>query len=56
VTPGLICLREVSWRSRLSFERWLELDLIYVEFRSLWVDLWILARAVPAVLKGDGAF
>jgi lipopolysaccharide/colanic/teichoic acid biosynthesis glycosyltransferase len=56
VPPGLICLREVSGRSRLSFERWLELDLIYVEFRSLWVDLWILARAVPAVLKGDGAF
>jgi exopolysaccharide biosynthesis polyprenyl glycosylphosphotransferase len=55
VRPGLACLREVSGRSRLTFERWLELDLEYIERWSLWLDVKILARLVPAVLKGDGA-
>jgi exopolysaccharide biosynthesis polyprenyl glycosylphosphotransferase len=55
VRPGLACLREVSGRSRLSFERWLELDLEYIDRWSLWLDIKILARLVPAVIKGDGA-
>jgi len=55
VRPGLVCLREVSGRSKLSFDRWLELDLKYIDEWSLWMDLKILAKAVPAVLRGDGA-
>lgn len=55
VKPGLACLREVSGRSRLSFERWLELDLQYIEQWSLWLDLKILVLLIPAVLRGDGA-
>jgi lipopolysaccharide/colanic/teichoic acid biosynthesis glycosyltransferase len=55
VRPGLICLREVSGRSRLSFERWLELDLLYIDQWSLAMDIKILLRAIPTVLKGDGA-
>jgi lipopolysaccharide/colanic/teichoic acid biosynthesis glycosyltransferase len=55
VPPGLICLREVMGRSNLSFVRWLELDLLYVQRRSLLMDLSILLRAIPAILKGDGA-
>jgi len=56
VQPGLICLREISGRSNLSFERWIELDLEYVRSRSLATDLRILLGAIPAVLSGDGAF
>jgi lipopolysaccharide/colanic/teichoic acid biosynthesis glycosyltransferase len=56
VQPGLICLREVSGRSDLSFERWLELDLEYIRQRSMITDLKILCRAVPAVLRGQGAY
>jgi lipopolysaccharide/colanic/teichoic acid biosynthesis glycosyltransferase len=56
VSPGLLCLREVSGRSNLSFERWMELDLIYIQRRSFWLDMMILARALPAVLRGDGAY
>jgi lipopolysaccharide/colanic/teichoic acid biosynthesis glycosyltransferase len=56
VQPGLICLREVSGRSRLSFEQWVQMDLAYIEKRSLGLDLHILWRAVPAVLRADGAF
>ena len=55
VRPGLLCLREVSGRSQLSFDRWLELDLQYIEEWSLWLDIKILLRAIPAVLSGDGA-
>ena len=55
VRPGLACLREVSGRSRLSFEEWLRLDLQYIEEWSLMLDLKILIRLVPAVIKGDGA-
>ncbi len=56
VQPGLLCLREVSGRSRLSFEEWVEMDLAYIEGRSLRSDLKILWMAIPAVLKADGAF
>lgn len=56
VEPGLICLREVSGRSRLSFDRWIETDLQYIEQRCFVTDLRILARAIPAVLKAEGAY
>ncbi len=55
VRPGLACLREVSGRSRLSFDQWLALDLKYIEEWSLWLDITILFRLIPAVIKGDGA-
>jgi len=56
VQPGLICLREVHGRSNLTFEQWVESDLRYIETRSFSTDLGILARAVPAVLKAEGAY
>jgi lipopolysaccharide/colanic/teichoic acid biosynthesis glycosyltransferase len=56
VQPGLICLREVQGRSRLTFEEWVESDLDYIGRRSLRTDAGILLRAVPAVLKGEGAY
>lgn len=56
VPPGLICLREVSGRSKLTFDEWIALDLEYVRHRSLLLDLSILLRAIPAILRGDGAY
>ncbi len=55
VRPGIACLREISGRSELSFDRWLELDLQYIDTWSLKLDLEILLRTVPVVLKGSGA-
>lgn len=55
VRPGLACLREVYGRSNLSFEEWLRLDLEYIDHWSLWLDMKIMLRVIPAVLKGDGA-
>jgi exopolysaccharide biosynthesis polyprenyl glycosylphosphotransferase len=53
--PGLTCLWQISGRSNVSFEQWMKLDLEYIDHWSLWRDAQIMARTVPAVLKGTGA-
>lgn len=55
VRPGITCLWQVSGRSSLPFEKWMELDMQYIDKWSFWLDLKILARTIPAVLKGYGA-
>ena len=55
VKPGLTGLWQVSGRNALGFDRMIELDLQYVERRSLGLDLWILARTIPAVLRPNGS-
>ena len=55
VRPGITCLWQVNGRSRLPFERWMELDMEYIDQWSFWLDLKILAKTVPAVLRGSGA-
>lgn len=55
VKPGLTCLWQVSGRSSLPFSKWLELDLSYIENWSLELDLKILLRTIPVVLRGTGA-
>ena len=55
VRPGITCLWQVNGRSALPFQQWMELDLQYVRDWSLWLDLQILAKTVPAVLRGLGA-
>jgi exopolysaccharide biosynthesis polyprenyl glycosylphosphotransferase len=55
IRPGITCLWQVNGRSSISFERWMQLDLQYLDEWSFWLDLKILARTVPAVLKGSGA-
>jgi exopolysaccharide biosynthesis polyprenyl glycosylphosphotransferase len=56
VVPGITCLWQVSGRSKLSFEDWVRLDLEYIDSRSLWLDLLIILKTIPAVLSGDGAY
>ncbi len=55
VRPGITCLWQINGRSSIPFEQWMELDLQYMDEWSLWLDLKILARTIPAVLKGSGA-
>ena len=52
--PGLTCLWQVSGRNRVDFNRWMELDLHYVDNWSVWLDLQILLRTIPTVLFGSG--
>lgn len=53
--PGLTCLWQVSGRSDLDFDTWMRLDLRYIDSWSLGLDLALLIRTVPAVLRGTGA-
>src|ERR1044071_3886106 len=55
VKPGLTCLWQVSGRSNLSFEQWMQLDLDYIDRWSLVLDILILIRTVPALLTARGA-
>jgi exopolysaccharide biosynthesis polyprenyl glycosylphosphotransferase len=55
VKPGLTCLWQISGRSNLSFEEWVELDLEYIDTWSLQLDWWIMLRTVPAVIGAKGA-
>jgi exopolysaccharide biosynthesis polyprenyl glycosylphosphotransferase len=55
VKPGITCLWQVNGRSGISFDQWMLLDLQYMDEWSLWLDLKILAKTVPAVLRGAGA-
>jgi lipopolysaccharide/colanic/teichoic acid biosynthesis glycosyltransferase len=56
VTPGLTCIWQVSGRSEIPFERQVQLDLQYIESRSLLLDLKLLLKTIPAVLLGKGAY
>jgi exopolysaccharide biosynthesis polyprenyl glycosylphosphotransferase len=53
--PGLTCLWQIQGRSNIGFERWVELDLEYIDNWSLGLDASILIRTVPAVITGVGA-
>lgn len=53
--PGITCLWQVSGRSDLDFDRWMALDLKYIDTWSPMLDLKILLKTVPAVLSGRGA-
>ena len=55
VKPGITCLWQISGRSHLSFEEWMALDNRYIDSWSPLGDLAIVARTVPAVLRGVGA-
>jgi exopolysaccharide biosynthesis polyprenyl glycosylphosphotransferase len=55
VRPGITCLWQINGRSSIPFEKWMELDMEYIDHWSLGLDFKILAKTIPAVLKGAGA-
>lgn len=56
VPPGLTCIWQVNGRSEVPFPQQLEMDLAYIRQPSLWADLWLLLKTLPAVIKGRGAY
>lgn len=56
VKPGITGLWQVSGRSDLDYEDRVRLNVYYVDNRSLLLDLKILAKTIPAVLTGRGAY
>jgi exopolysaccharide biosynthesis polyprenyl glycosylphosphotransferase len=55
IRPGITCLWQINGRSSIQFDRWMELDMEYIDRWSVWLDMLILIRTIPAVLKGSGA-
>lgn len=55
IRPGITCLWQVNGRSNISFEKWMELDMEYIDRWSLWLDIKILANTALAVLRMSGA-
>lgn len=56
VKPGLTGLWQVSGRSDLSYEDRVRLDMHYIRNHTIWLDLHILFRTIPAVLMSRGAY
>jgi lipopolysaccharide/colanic/teichoic acid biosynthesis glycosyltransferase len=54
VLPGITGLWQVKARTDNSFERYIALDMAYVENWSPWLDLKILVRTITVVLRGTG--
>jgi lipopolysaccharide/colanic/teichoic acid biosynthesis glycosyltransferase len=55
VRPGMTGLWQVSGRSKLTYEQMVQLDVEYARSRSLWLNVKILLRTIPAVLFARGA-
>ncbi|MEG6571111.1 exopolysaccharide biosynthesis polyprenyl glycosylphosphotransferase [[Clostridium] cellulosi] len=56
VKPGLTCYWQISGRSDISFDEWVELDCKYIRESSVWTDIKIILKTIPAVLIGRGAY
>ncbi len=56
VKPGITCLWQVGGRAEIDFEGQVRLDLQYIASESVYNDVKILLKTVPAVLKGEGAY
>jgi len=53
--PGITCIWQVTGRNKIEdFEAWTKLDLKYIDEWNLWLDIKILFKTIPAVLKGTG--
>jgi lipopolysaccharide/colanic/teichoic acid biosynthesis glycosyltransferase len=56
VPPGITGLWQISGRSNLDYKERVQLDMHYIRNWSIWLDLQILWRTIPAVIKGRGAY
>jgi exopolysaccharide biosynthesis polyprenyl glycosylphosphotransferase len=54
--PGLTCIWQVEGRSDVEYAQWMRYDLQYVEDWSLWLDLILMLKTLPAVVSGRGAY
>jgi lipopolysaccharide/colanic/teichoic acid biosynthesis glycosyltransferase len=55
VRPGITCLWQINGRTSIPFSQWMQLDMQYIDEWSLSLDLKILAKTIPVVIRGSGA-
>lgn len=56
VRPGLTCYWQIGGRSDIEWDEWVELDLQYIKDMSVVTDAVMIAKTIPAVFKGEGAY
>jgi len=56
VRPGITGLWQVSGRSDISYQERVRLDMHYIRNWTIWLDIQLLFRTIPAVIKGMGAY
>ncbi len=56
VTPGLTCIWQVNGRSEIPFPQQVQMDIDYIQQRSMGGDVKLLAKTLPAVVRGRGAY
>ncbi len=56
IKPGLTCIWQVSGRSELAFDKQVSLDVQYIDSHSIWMDIALLLKTIPAILTGRGAY
>jgi lipopolysaccharide/colanic/teichoic acid biosynthesis glycosyltransferase len=55
-TPGLTCIWQVSGRSDVDFDSWVDMDLEYIKRWTVRLDLSLLLKSIPSVIAGHGAY
>ena len=55
VKPGITCLWQIAGRNSIPFEKWMKLDMQYIDTWSLGLDFLILLKTIPVALRGSGA-
>jgi lipopolysaccharide/colanic/teichoic acid biosynthesis glycosyltransferase len=55
-TPGLTCIWQVSGRSDVDFDSWVDMDLEYIKRWTIRLDLLLLVKSIPSVITGHGAY
>ena len=56
VKPGLTCYWQVEGRGDVPFDQQVAMDIRYVDSQSIWLDIWLLVKTIPAVIQGKGAY
>jgi lipopolysaccharide/colanic/teichoic acid biosynthesis glycosyltransferase len=56
VTPGLTCIWQVNGRSEIPFPQQVLMDIDYIQQRSISTDVKLIAKTLPAVIRGRGAY
>lgn len=54
VRPGLTCIWQVWGRNSVTFKRWVEMDLYYIDNWNLWMDIKLILHTIRCVLAGTG--
>lgn len=55
VLPGLTCTWQIMGRNNITFDKWIQLDMQYIDNWNLYADLKILIKTIPVIIRGVGA-